>query len=254
MAVENITRVCQRCGSTFKHSVQIVRAEKGARFCSQPCRASHRHDLARKNWIQKVCERCSRPFQVKRSRADAKFCSHTCSGPGKAKRPPAPIRVRVCQRCGGSFTVKYPGDSKVFCSFSCRSRSRPLRPTVDYRSTTDERGRRQKVHRMRAEAALGRPLPKGAEVHHADGSKSEHAPLVICQDVAYHRLLHQRMRVKAAGGNPNTDAMCSHCRRALPFSSFYKHHRTYNGLSYLCQACTKIYQRAHPRKSKRSAA
>ena len=58
-------------------------------------------------------------------------------------------------------------------------------------------------HRTLAVRALGRPLPPGAEVHHADGSQSETTPLVICQDRAYHKLLHQRMRVQRAGGNPN---------------------------------------------------
>lgn len=55
--------------------------------------------------------------------------------------------------------------------------------------------KRQTLHRRRAELALGKPLPRGAEVHHADGSKGDNAPLlVICQDRAYHMLLHKRMR------------------------------------------------------------
>src|SRR6266487_382366 len=49
------------------------------------------------------------------------------------------------------------------------------------------------VHRLRAEAALGHALPVGAVVHHADGSLRDDAPLVICQDTAYHKLLHRRM-------------------------------------------------------------
>ena len=49
------------------------------------------------------------------------------------------------------------------------------------------------THRERAAAALGKPLPAGAEVHHHtyDGHNSQ---LVICQDSAYHHLLHSRMR------------------------------------------------------------
>ena len=76
------------------------------------------------------------------------------------------------------------------------------------------------LHRVRAEKALGRPLPAGAVVHHADGSKADDAPLVICQDQAYHRFLHARMRVKAAGGNPNVDAICERCRRVKPRAFF----------------------------------
>jgi hypothetical protein len=61
-----------------------------------------------------------------------------------------------------------------------------------YRMATGRK--RQTLHRRRAEIALGKPLPKGAEVHHLDGSTSDAAPLVICQDRAYHMLLHKRMR------------------------------------------------------------
>ena len=54
--------------------------------------------------------------------------------------------------------------------------------------------KRQALHRRRAELALGKPLPRGAEVHHADGTTGDNAPLVICQDRAYHMLLHKLMR------------------------------------------------------------
>lgn len=37
---------------------------------------------------------------------------------------------------------------------------------------------------------------------------------------AYHRFLHARMRVKAAGGNPNVDAICERCRRVKPRAFF----------------------------------
>ena len=79
---------------------------------------------------------------------------------------------------------------------------------------------RVKAHRLRAERALGRPLPPGAQVHHADGSKDELAPLVICQSKAYHILLHARMRVVAAGGNPNTERVCCSCRKPKAFDLF----------------------------------
>lgn len=100
-----------------------------------------------------------------------------------------------------------------------------------------EDGRRRHVHRARAEAALGKPLPDGAVVHHADGSTRPDAPLVICQDEAYHRLLHVRMRVLLFGGDPNTDAVCSHCKIAKPLGAFHKDRTSSTGHYKRCKAC-----------------
>jgi hypothetical protein len=73
----------------------------------------------------------------------------------------------------------------------------------------------KRIHRLRAENALGRVLPVKAVVHHADGSLNPDAPLVICEDTAYHSLLHVRMKVVAAGGNPNTQRACSMCKKLV---------------------------------------
>ncbi len=100
------------------------------------------------------------------------------------------------------------------------------------------------THRLRAERALGKPLPPGAIVHHADGSRDENAPLVICPDQAYHRLLHIRMKVKAAGGNPNTDRVCTKCRLAKPFSAFGRSHCFNDGVLKTCKACHNARLRA----------
>jgi hypothetical protein len=100
------------------------------------------------------------------------------------------------------------------------------------------------VHRVRAERALGKPLPAGAIVHHADGSIDADAPLVICQDQSYHLLLHRRMRIVRAGGNPNTDKVCSRCRLAKPKTEFYQvtvvRMKTGDGYFNYCKDCTRI--------------
>jgi hypothetical protein len=77
-------------------------------------------------------------------------------------------------------------------------------------------------HILVAEQALGRLLPIGAVVHHHDRNPRNNANrnLVICQDSAYHALLHLRMRVLAAGGDPNTQRVCGTCKRVLPFAAF----------------------------------
>jgi hypothetical protein len=47
-----------------------------------------------------------------------------------------------------------------------------------------------------AERVLGRPLPKGAVVHHVNEIRHDNRPsnLVICPSHSYHRMLHHRMR------------------------------------------------------------
>lgn len=105
----------------------------------------------------------------------------------------------------------------------------------------------KRLHVARAESALGKPLPKGAQVHHADGSKRADAQLVICQDQAYHSLLHTRMRIRSAGGNPNIDKICSQCRRVVLRALFPPDLTTYDGLYAKCSSCA-------PRKWKEMAA
>lgn len=59
------------------------------------------------------------------------------------------------------------------------------------------------MHVLVAEKALGKPLPRGAVVHHVDENPRNNAPtnLVVCPDAAYHNLLHQRMRALDACGH-----------------------------------------------------
>ena len=65
-------------------------------------------------------------------------------------------------------------------------------------------------HTIIAEKALGKPLPPGSVIHHANGTKS--GPLVICQDNVYHLFLHQRMRAFKDCGHSNW-LKCSFCKQ-----------------------------------------
>ncbi len=109
-------------------------------------------------------------------------------------------------------------------------------------------------HRVRAEVALGHPLPPGAQVHHPDEDPwNPDARLVICEDAAYHNFLHSRMLVKHAGGDPNTQRQCSRCRELKPLAAFPEAKRVTTGrcfvgrLSY-CRPCRATYLREYEAK------
>ena len=68
-------------------------------------------------------------------------------------------------------------------------------------------------HSLIAERALGKPLPRGAVVHHVDENPRNNAPsnLIICPDQAYHMLMHRRGRALRECGNANW-LRCQFCK------------------------------------------
>lgn len=155
----------------------------------------------------------------------------------------------LCQ-CGCGIPTLWSSRYKRFRAFAGPGHCSRLRAAKSYRRL----GKHAMAHRVRAERALGHPLPPKAEVHHADGSKLVDAPLVICQDRWYHKLLHVRMRVKAAGGNPNTDAVCSVCRCAKSKTQFSpSRSRKLTGVHHECRTCKNAQSRMR-RAMKKAAA
>lgn len=124
------------------------------------------------------------------------------------------------------------------------------RPTKSYPAVAHGDGT-QRIHILRAERALGGKLPPGAEVHHADGSKDADAPLVICPSRAYHRLLHARMRIQAAGGNPNTQRICGTCKQLRLIAEMVSRH---DEPTNRCKACLAGLARARTERNREARA
>ena len=112
-------------------------------------------------------------------------------------------------------------------------------------------------HILIAERALGHHLPAGAEVHHVDGNtlNNANANIVICQDLAYHKLLHVRARVVLAGGDPNSQRVCGMCKHLKAFAEFNRNASNKNcGLDRRCRTCAREYNRKRNQASKGRAA
>jgi hypothetical protein len=94
-------------------------------------------------------------------------------------------------------------------------------------------------HVLIAEKILGKPIYGDIVVHHADGNKSNNIPsnLVICQNQAYHLLLHQRMRALKESGFAYY-RKCWHCKKYdKPSNLKNKSGNTYHNI------CENIYRK-----------
>jgi len=90
-------------------------------------------------------------------------------------------------------------------------------------------------HQLVAERVLGKLLPPNAVVHHIDGNRLNNVPsnLVICQDHAYHRLLHTRQDAYRATGDPNK-RKCKFCKKYDDIPNMRKHGECYE--HRICEA------------------
>jgi hypothetical protein len=101
-------------------------------------------------------------------------------------------------------------------------------------------------HRIIAENALGKPLPPGAVVHHHGARISDNGSgLVVCENQAYHLLLHARERAILACGNPNW-RKCPYCHE---YDDPVNMHSRRSGRGYFHNSCANAYNQK--RKSAR---
>lgn len=167
---------------------------------------------------------------------------------------------RLCA-CGcGEFTTGFYRRTNPYRNyrkgephkFIHQHRVKPLDPKPQRYRGTRRNGVSKMTHICVAERALGKPLPEGAHVHHFDGDgyNNDPANLVICQDAAYHSLLHVRQRVKAAGGDPNTQRICTRCKQ-LKFASELVGGRFVT--SNKCRECIRVMGREKYRRLRAAA-
>ena len=83
-------------------------------------------------------------------------------------------------------------------------------------------GRDVSEHRLVVERVLGRTLPTKVHIHHVDENRKNNSNrnLVVCEDIAYHKLLHFRASLIKAGANPNTERVCKACGAIKPLDQF----------------------------------
>lgn len=97
-------------------------------------------------------------------------------------------------------------------------------------------------HVLVASAALGKALPKGAVVHHINGIKDDNRPenLVVCQDQAYHFLLHMRQNALEACGHAGW-RKCWYCGEWDDPENLWVHPK---GKQANHPACKRLYDNA----------
>lgn len=96
-------------------------------------------------------------------------------------------------------------------------------------------------HILVAEAALGKLIPFVHPIHHVNenGKDNSNTNLVICENQAYHKLLHSKMRILQLGGNPHQDKFCGGCKQVKPKNAFSFNLNRYDHYQNYCKDCSK---------------
>lgn len=109
---------------------------------------------------------------------------------------------------------------------------------------------RKPEHVAIVERAIGHALPVGAVVHHVNRVRSDNrnSNLAALQDSSEHNELHRKMRVRAAGGDPWTEFLCTTCGKSKHRTMFYLQKPTGK-----CIECHRRDARERQRAKRRAA-
>ncbi len=192
---------------------------------------------------QFTCAHCGVVFY--RHRLQQEFCSNKCQQ--LATNPPT---VHTCKQCGKVFEAHEK--TRDVCSKACFfdwqcGETHPgwkggaTITAQGYSRIAGGRNAPKKAileHQTIAENALGHPLPPGAVVHHWDEDRTNNTPsnLVICQDHAYHMLLHARKDRLADTGSLELKR-CRVCKTVKPLNCFTPDAGNWDGRMYVCKPC-----------------
>jgi hypothetical protein len=141
----------------------------------------------------KPCEICGKEFEIRKSHYHLrKTCSIHCAG----------IRRGITKSAENSYQWK--GGRKISSDGYVLVHD-PGNPKEDRNGFVRE-------HVRIIEKIIGKPLPKKSLIHHLnlDRSDNRHSNLIVCDNTAYHFLLHKRTRAFCACGNANWKK-CSYC-------------------------------------------
>jgi len=163
-----------------------------------------------------------------------------------------------CSGCGSMFqrpsSQVRAGAQRQFCTMACmfHNRSGEKHPRWAGRASPAVRGRYRQItppsggqkyeHVCIAERALGKSLPPKAVVHHVNGDSTDNhsTNLVICQDQAYHNLLHARLFKIRNYGSLHCKRCCV-CSKVLALGAFHKNQNMSDGRNTVCKLCRKMY-------------
>lgn len=144
-------------------------------------------------------------------------------------------QIGLCQYCGKSFTAPaWEIKHRKYCSRHCGDKAKIISGS-----------RKTRPHVKIVERILGHHIPIGSVIHHVNQNKRDNrnCNLILCQDQSYHRLLHARQRILDAGGNPDTDKICSRCKTLKNLDEFHIAPRNGDGRRCYCKPCqSEIYR------------